>query len=197
MTRSKLEALAVPDLIEPVVGYRQWRLRDGMLWPLYATGPWRRGVQTAVCPAEHPRHPEPAPGHDCTCGIHAWYRPCPMLGSAFTELVAGAVVMWGAMELHAIGMRAQHALVVALALPLYRGAKRRRVLEAADAYDVDAVPPRKLAATALEHGAQVPQLMRPQRLPNLDERLEAARTGFNGEALPNGRPPRAVGRRAW
>ena len=48
MTRSKLEALAVPDLIEPVVGYRQWRLRDGMLWPLYATGPWRRGVQTAV-----------------------------------------------------------------------------------------------------------------------------------------------------
>ena len=198
MTQDPGNAPVVPDLVEPVIGFRQWRLHDGKLWPLFADRPWKRGVQTAVCPALHALHDDPPPGHDCTCGIHAWYRTCPLLGSAFTELVAGAVAMWGQMGLHAIGMRAQHALVIALALPLWHGGKRRRVFEVADAYDTEAVPARRLAAVALEHGAPIPPQMRPRRLPNLDERLRAARrVGLSGEAPPVVRQPLGGGRPAW
>jgi hypothetical protein len=197
VTQDPVKAPLIPDLVDPVIGFRQWRLEGGKLWPLFADKPWKRGVQTAVCPVVQGHHDDAPPGHACTCGIHAWYRPCPLLGSAFTDLVAGAVAMWGEMELHAIGMRAQHALLIALALPLWHGAKHRRVLEVAAAYDAEAVPPKRLASVALEHGGPIPPEMRPRRLPNLDERLRAARLGFSGAAPPVARPPLAGGRRAW
>jgi hypothetical protein len=137
-----------PDLIEPVIGYRQWRLHDGALWSPYFEMRWRRGVNTAHCAAPG-SHPEGAPAHACSCGLHAWYRPCPRLGSAAaSDLVAGAIVVWGAVELHPTGLRAQHAMVVALALPLASRAKRRRVCEVASALEVAAVPARRLAAAA-------------------------------------------------
>jgi hypothetical protein len=80
---------------------------------------------------------------------------------ATSELVAGAVALWGRVELHAHGIRAQHAMVVALALPMSWGAKRRRLVAVADALEVPAVPARRLKATALEHGDVIPRRMRP------------------------------------
>lgn len=80
------------------------------------------------------------------------------------ELVTGAVALWGQIELHAHGMRAQHAMIVALALPFSRGPKRRRLLEAARGLEVPAVPARRLTATALEHGDIIPPRMRPPDL---------------------------------
>jgi hypothetical protein len=148
-----LPAVAVPDLIEPVVGYRQWRLRDAELWSVFADARWTRGTNTAHCAAPGATHAEAAPVSACTCGLYAWYRPCPRLGSAATaDLVAGAVAMWGAIEVHATGMRAQHAMVVALALPLARAAKRARVADVANALGVPAVPARRLSDTALAFG---------------------------------------------
>ena len=159
-------APAAPDLIEPVIGYRQWRLRGDALWSLYVDTPWRRGTNTARCAAGAGDHDEAAPGHACTCGIYAWYRPCPRLASAVTsDLVAGAVVVWGALELHPTGMRAQHAMVVALALPLTSGAKRRRVRAAASALEVPAVPARRLAAAALACGRPLPNALLPSGSP--------------------------------
>jgi hypothetical protein len=140
-----------PDLVEPVIGYRQWRLHDGTLCSPFVDYPWRRGVNTARCELSR-NHPDPAPGHDCVCGIHAWYRPCPRLGYATPELVAGAVVLWGDVELHPTGMRSEHATIVALVLPLAHTSKRRRVVELADGLEVEAVPARQLTATALDHG---------------------------------------------
>jgi hypothetical protein len=150
-----------PDLVTPVIGFRQWRLRGSAeLWSLHATDRWHRGVHTAHC-GEH-RHDGPAPANGCTCGIYAWYGPPPRGASATTpDLVAGAVALWGQIELHAHGMRAQHAMVVALALPFSWGEKRRRILAAADALEVPAVPARKLKAVALEHGELIPRRMRP------------------------------------
>jgi hypothetical protein len=149
---------AAPDLITAVIGFRQWRLVGTELWSLRAGDRWRRGVHTAHCL----NHDHAAPANGCTCGIYAWYGPAPRGASAMTpDLVGGAVALWGQIELHAHGMRAQHAMVVALALPFSRGAKHRLIAEAANALEVPAVPARRLRATALAHGALIPRRMRP------------------------------------
>lgn len=149
---------AAPDLVTAVIGFRQWRLRGDELWSLRARERWKRGVHTAHCRTG--RHQAPANG--CTCGIYAWYSPPPRGASAATpDLIAGAVALWGQIELHSNGMRAQHAMVVALALPFSWGSKRQRILAAAADLEVPAVPARRLKATALEHGAVIPRHMRP------------------------------------
>ena len=151
-----------PDLISPVIGFRQWRLRDDALWSLHAEDRWARGLLTARCLGDD-AHDDPAPLNGCTCGFYAWYAPTPRTASAATaDLVAGAVALWGRVELHAHGMRAQHAMVVALALPLSWGAKRRRLLAVADALEVPTVPARRLKRAALEHGDVISRSMRPQ-----------------------------------
>jgi hypothetical protein len=155
---------AAPDLIRAVIGFRQWRLRGSELWSLRCDELWSRGVQTAQCLNEV-QHEAPAPQNGCTCGIYAWYAPPPRTASAGTsDLVAGAIMAWGRVELHAHGMRAEHAMVVALALPFSWGAKRHSVLAAARALEVPAVPARKLVTAAREHGELVPREMRPPDL---------------------------------
>jgi hypothetical protein len=152
---------AAPDLVRAVIGFRQWRLHDGGLWSLHADDRWGRGLQTARCLGEA-AHDAPAPENQCTCGFYAWYSPTPRTASVATaDLVAGAVAMWGQVELHAHGMRAQHAMIVALALPFSWGAKRRRLLAVARELEVPAVAARELKATALEHGDVIPRRMRP------------------------------------
>src|SRR3954463_3108931 len=156
-------AMHAPDLVERVIGYRHWRLDDAGLWSPYLEERWGRGVHTAVCRAARGAHAEVAPAHECTCGIHAWYQPPPMLSWAATRnLVAGAVALWGELELHPFGMRAQHGIVIALALPPWRGTKPRRIVEVAADLEVEAVPARALEATARAHGAPVPGEFIPQ-----------------------------------
>jgi hypothetical protein len=153
-----------PDLIRPVIGFRQWRLRGAQLWSLRTEDRWARGMQTAHCLADH-AHDAPAPQNGCTCGFYAWYAPPPRSASTATsDLLGGAVALWGRIELHAHGMRAEHAMVVALALPFSWGSKRRRILAAASALEVPAVPARRLKAVALEHGEIIPNAMRPPDL---------------------------------
>jgi hypothetical protein len=151
-----------PDLISAVIGFRQWRLRGcSELWSLRTEDRWEPGVLVARCLGEE-HHDGPAPEHACTCGFTAWYAPRPRGASAATaDLVAGAVALWGQVELHPHGMRAERAMVVALALPMSWGAKRRRILAAADALEVPAVPARRLVRTALAHGDVIPPHMRP------------------------------------
>jgi hypothetical protein len=150
-----------PDLMHPVLGFRLWRVEDDALWSPYADHRWGRGRQTARCIAGPRRaHAGPSPGHACTCGI---YAPCPRLASAATsDLVGGAVALWGQLELHPTGVRAQHAMVVALALPFSRWAKRQRILAVARALEVEAVPARRLVATASAYGAPVPRELVPR-----------------------------------
>jgi hypothetical protein len=149
---------SAPDLITPVIGFRQWRLRGDELWSFQTDEQWGHGVHTAQCPL-HAHH---APANGCSCGIYAWYSPTPRGASALTAaLVGGAVALWGQIELHAHGMRAEHAVVVALALPFSWGAKRRHIRAAAAALEVPVVPARRLRATALRHGETIGRGMRP------------------------------------
>ena len=161
MSIAVASAARAPDLVEPLVGYRQWRLDGTALRSPFVDYQWTRGANTARCTVGT-GHPDPAPGHGCVCGIHAWYRPCPRLGYATPDLIGGAVVLWGEVELHPTGMRAQNAAVVALALPLAHTSKRRRVIDVANALEVDAVPARHLNTVALDHGLPVSRGLAPR-----------------------------------
>jgi hypothetical protein len=181
--------MPAPDLVNPVIGYRLWRLGDESLWSPYVEERWLRGVHVAVCRAERSGHAGPAPAHDCSCGIHAWYEPCPTLSWAATRhLVVGAVALWGDMELHPFGMRAARGMVVALALPPWHGTKPRRIIEIAREFEVEAVPARHLEAVALEHGAPVPDGMAPEPRASraayaVEQRLAESQTGWRPSSL--------------
>ena len=63
-------------------------------------------------------HREPAPAPQCACGIYAYFEPHRREWSpAYGWLVAGAVILWGRIEVHRGGMRAEYARAAALALP--------------------------------------------------------------------------------
>jgi hypothetical protein len=152
-----------PDLADPVVGFRQWRLTDGRLRSLYSGVRWQGRELRARCALDG-RHFHESPANACSCGIYAYYDPCPRTASAGTrELIAGAVVLWGRLELHARGMRAQYARVVALELPFSRGRKRSELERVAQRLDVPVVPHRKLAAVASLYGLPLESRMRPPR----------------------------------
>jgi hypothetical protein len=150
-----------PDLIEPVIGFRQWLLVRGMLRSLHVGTPWPSALHRARC-AVGRHHPTEAPAKECVCGIYAYYDPCPRTASALTaDFLGGAVVTWGRIEAHPTGYRARHARVIALELPLSRGPKRRAVLDAAERLGVAAVAHRALRELALDHGSPLPRSLRP------------------------------------
>lgn len=68
------------------------------------------------------------------------------------------------MELHGTGLRAEHAEIVALELPLSLGAKRRSVLEITDRLGAVALPHRRLRSVAREHGVPLDRSLRPPRV---------------------------------
>jgi hypothetical protein len=158
---------AAPDLITAVIGFRQFRVIGDELWSARADYRWDAGTHTAVCLASVP-HDEPVPAKGCTCGFYARYTPSPRTASVMTmELVAGAVSLSGRIELHAHGMRAEHASVVAVALPFSRWGKRRQTLAAAARLGIPAVPARRLVAATLDAGRIIPRAMiPPDMMPN-------------------------------
>jgi hypothetical protein len=151
-----------PDLIVAVIGFRQWRITDGALASVYDGAQWSGGCLTARCDQGHT--PDEVPAKDCGCGVYAYYDPCPRTASAATaDLIGGAVVGWGRIEAHMYGMRAEHARIVALELPLSHGRKRRAVIEVADRLGVPAVPHRSLKSEALRHGEVLAPALRPKK----------------------------------
>jgi hypothetical protein len=160
-----------PDLCDAVIGFRHWRLVGGALRSMFSLTAWDHTAQmTARCAAGH-HDPMQTPSPGCTCGIYAYYDPCPRTASALTrDLVGGAVVVWGRVEAHATGMRAEHARIVALQLPSIPGPKRRMVAHVAAQLGLPAVAHRRLREVALTHGQPLPAVLRPprQRMPAVD-----------------------------
>ena len=143
-----------PDLIEPVVGFRTWRVVGDHLSSPYIPLRWDRRVVHARCyPANRSLlfgegwldEPHDAPHARCKCGVYAWHRlpapgPLPDPGRAL-----GAVALWGRIEVHADGMRAEHARIEALGLMCELGrAHRRRMEEIAARLGVPLVSEREL-----------------------------------------------------
>jgi hypothetical protein len=122
-----------PDLTEPIVGFRKWRIHDGpSLWSEFANSVWQPGVMRARClqdqdhfphtPRSAPTqaHTGDAPQPYCRCGIYAWLTlPVMWCQPAYSEpaTVIGAVRAWGRIELHEEGLRAQFVTPACFALP--------------------------------------------------------------------------------
>ena len=150
-----------PEETRPVVGYREWVLiGDEILSPLART-PWEAGPMRAEClPScrgarglwrRASAHSGPAPDPGCACGIYALFTPRRPRGRERLALVRGADVVWGRIELHQRGMRAEFARIVTLALP-GSGRHADAVARVAELLDVEAVPARDLPVAVLAYG---------------------------------------------
>jgi hypothetical protein len=154
--------VTAPDFIEPIVGFRAWRVDRGVLvpWSAGAAGAWNPGVNTARC-LFHVEHR--APVATCTCGLYALADADDERLRPHVEAV-GAIVAWGDVEVHRTGFRAEQATIVALALP--DPCPRRHAEDLRDAarrYGVPLVAQDHLVATACEYGRPIPWASVPVR----------------------------------
>ena len=85
------------------------------------------------------------------CGIYALFAPGRSRGRERLAIVRGAVVLWGRIELHRRGMRAEFARIVTLALPSSQG-HTDAVFRVARQLDVEAVRARDLPLAAQAYG---------------------------------------------
>lgn len=114
----------VPDLIQPVLGYRSWTLRHGDdAGKLASVGvgdtTWQAGVMEARCLSDHE-----APTKACSCGLYFYYDAEGL--DEGEDNPWGVCLCWGKIEAHGTGFRAQYALPIAglnipeLTLPYYK-----------------------------------------------------------------------------
>jgi hypothetical protein len=107
--------------------------------------------------------PHEAPHPNCRCGIYAWHAmpaPGPIPDP---DRIFGVVARWGRVEVHADGMRGEHARICALGVPDAMGESQRSRLRAVAArLDVALVHEAELPAVALEHGSPLPAALMPE-----------------------------------
>jgi hypothetical protein len=156
-----------PDLIEPIVGFRNWRVyrtgpASGELSSPFFPVPWRGRVVRAECrrwrtPEELLESSHTAPDAGCGCGIRAYHSPPDGFSKVDYQAVTGIVTVWGRIEIGAEEMRAERARVEALAL-YHRWSRRQTEAVRATAANlgVDLVDLRELSAAAAGYGAPPP-----------------------------------------
>ena len=173
MTGIAADRISAPDLIERVVGFRKWRLQAGELQSPYVRIPWREPVAHADCHRSsltgvlfeqhwlEEAHESPHP--TCKCGIYAYHEPKSRPPMTYLRSVWGIVTLWGRLEVHRDGMRAQPARVEALALSSEWAPPQRNALRAvAEALGVDLVEHEDLRSAAGDYGKPVPEALRPE-----------------------------------
>lgn len=215
-----MAAPAVPDLIQAVLGFRTWSVdADGWLLPFSlgaVAGPWRPGINAAVCHYAKWRSPNggsvtsntgvsdatrvahAAPDPRCMCGLYALADASdPRLPSDDAIFALGAVGAWGDLEVTRAGFRAEFATVLALAVsPRAAPHLRRRHERAAARYGVELVTPELLEVTGLRHAAPVPAALLPgvdapglgaRPRPRSQARRPAPVAGRTAPVVPTGR----------
>jgi hypothetical protein len=152
-----------PDLAGAVVAFRAWRVVDGGLLSPYIPCRWDGPVMHAECyPANRALlfgrgwldEPHEPPHRDCRCGIYAYHRPGAQPYYGEFEWVEGIVTVWGHIESHRDGLRAQHARVCALGRRPGAAAIARRL-------GVDLVETDALEGVAERYGAPLPASLVP------------------------------------
>ena len=173
----------LPDLIEPIVGFRIWRIfRTGPaeLSSPYLPVVWSEPVVRAECrrwrsPEDLLRDTHAAPHPDCGCGIRAYPTPTSDFSKVDYRAVSGIVTVWGRIEIERDEMRAELARVEALGL--YRRWSRRQrdaVREVASTLGADLVDLHELDAAAGSYGAPPPpSLMTEAHAPGVRDRFAA------------------------
>jgi hypothetical protein len=156
-----------PDLIEPVVGFRNWRIFRtgrgvGELSSPYFPVSWSEPVVRAECRRWRTAEalldaPHQAPDPECGCGIRAYRTSTGDFSKVDYRGVSGIVTIWGRIEIGSDEMRAELARVEALGL-YSRWSRRQReaVLEVAAHLGAEVVDLRELDAAAASYGAPPP-----------------------------------------
>jgi hypothetical protein len=150
-----------PDLIEAIVAFRKWRVVDGRLRSLYEPIFWLEPMQQAECRsgscgARAGAQPHDAPQSGCSCGIYASHEPDYRFPTVDYRGVSGIVTAWGAIEVHADGLRAEFVRVEALSLYTHWGRRQTDAVRAvAESLEVDLVDLYDLEAVAGRYGARL------------------------------------------
>lgn len=160
-----------PDLTLPLIGYREWvMIGDELLSPLARTHWGAEPVRAECVPACRTarglwrvpsEHEGPAPDPGCVCGLYAVFEPPRIRGRERLTVARGAVALWGRIELHRRGMRAEFAQIVLLSLPPSRPSAAA-VGKVAEHLGVEAVPAKELSMAALAYGRPLEPSMIPQ-----------------------------------
>jgi hypothetical protein len=108
-----------PDLAEPIVGWRVWRIAvDGELVSAYTPAGWPARAPIVARCYEHPGEHE-APDEQCVCGVYA----CDEAGAALFyahrsgSAVVGRTKLWGRVVEHEAGWRAERSYPQAVYVP--------------------------------------------------------------------------------
>jgi hypothetical protein len=146
-----------PDLIESVVAFRKWRVVDGRLRSLYEPIFWLEPMQRAECRSgKYSAHPHEAPHSGCSCGIYASHEPDYRFPTVDYRGVSGIVTAWGAIEVHADGLRAEWVQVQALSMYEHWGRRQTdAVRTVAETLEVDLIDLYDLEAVAGHYGARL------------------------------------------
>jgi hypothetical protein len=167
IVKPDLIEVEAPDLIEPIVGFRNWRIfRTGharrQLSSPYFPVSWSDPTLRATChqlrsAEDLLREPHAAPEPDCGCGICAYHEPTGAFSKVDFRGVSGVVTVWGRIEADSEGMRAEYARVEALAIySRWSRAQREAVAAVADELGVDVVDLHDLGAAAGDYGEPLP-----------------------------------------
>lgn len=163
VVESDLVEVEAPDLIEPIVGFRNWRIfrsghLRGRLSSPYFPVAWSEPTLRAKChrlrsAEDLLRESHAAPEPDCGCGICAYHEPTGAFSEVDFRGVSGIVSVWGRIELDFEGMQAEYARVEALAIySRWSRAQREAVAGVADELGVDVVDVHDLGAAAGDYG---------------------------------------------
>jgi hypothetical protein len=157
-----------PDLLGPVFGFRDWRVTEEGLCSPMTGAVWTSRVLRAVCRPRTAddllRPPHRAPGRDCTCGVHAAYYPSARASTVDYRGVSGIVTLWGRVEAHEQGMRAEFARVEAFGV-YERWTRRQKlaVARVAEDLEVDLVDLSELADAAHAYATPLPGAGAPEQ----------------------------------
>lgn len=159
---------AAPDLVTPVVAYRAWKVVGDRLLSPNIPVRWEGRVMHAECLPVQRRimkgapegwlaedHVSPHPA--CQCGIYAYHEPGRRNWFGEFDWVEGIVTVWGRLEAHADGLRAEHARIEAIIrrteLPTAERIATRLGCDVVDRADV--------TETSRRYGAPLPPALRP------------------------------------
>jgi hypothetical protein len=160
-----------PDVAGRVAGFRAWKIVGHRLLSPFIPCRWDGPVLHAACFDANRRlqlgrgwlaEPHDAPHPDCQCGIYAYHRQGAQAYYGEFEWTEGVVSCWGRLEVHAAGLRAEHARIEALARPPADQPARARAVEAiARALGVATVEREELGTVAAASGGPLPRHLRP------------------------------------
>ena len=162
---------SAPDLLGPVVAFRWWRVIGDHLSSPFNPVRWdRRQVEARCYPANRAllfgdgwlAEPHQAPHPACQCGIYAYHAPPRRPRIPDPDRAAGIVSVWGRLEVHRDGVRAQHARVEALACcPEWGSAHVAQMRAIASRLGVPLIAYDELPAAARRFGAPIPATLLP------------------------------------